>query len=91
MTDPRPPWGGRRSQALRALVLQRDHDDALGYAPCHWCGAPADSADHWPIPRSRGGPDTLDNLRAACLPCNVSRGVVLAREATGPPAPSRAW
>jgi 5-methylcytosine-specific restriction endonuclease McrA len=89
--DGRPRWAGARSTALRAAVLDRDYDAALGYAPCHWCGRPANSADHHPIPRSAGGPDTMDNLVAACLPCNISRGVQLHYERTHPPPPSRQW
>ena len=91
MADQRPAWGGRRAQRLTAAVLARDRDDALGYAPCRWCGRPATTADHWPIARVEGGPDTLDNLVAACLPCNVARGVQLYQERTRPPAPSRRW
>lgn|GEM_PF-2871842 len=87
----RPRWGGTRSRALVAAVLARDLDPALGFAPCRWCGAPATSADHYPVPRSDGGPDTLDNLVAACLPCNVARGVQLAQQRRSPPPPSRPW
>ena len=90
-TDSRRRWGGRRAQRLRVLVLARDTDPDLGYAPCRHCGQPADSVDHWPIPRSQGGPDTPDNLISSCLPCNVARGVALARDGQRPPAPSRQW
>ncbi|MGB3604228.1 MAG: HNH endonuclease [Gordonia sp. (in: high G+C Gram-positive bacteria)] len=61
-------WGGRRASRLRAATF-----DAWGTV-CHICGLPgADSADHV-IPRSLGGPDTLDNLRPAHLACNQRRG-----------------
>jgi 5-methylcytosine-specific restriction endonuclease McrA len=90
VTD-RPPWGGRRAQRLTAAVLTRDHDDRLGYAPCRWCGEAATTADHWPIARAQGGPDTLDNLVAACLPCNTARGVKLWQDRRRPPVPSRRW
>lgn len=50
-------WGGRPAARLIAAAL------ALYGDRCHLCGGSgADSADHV-IPRSRGGPDTLDNLR----------------------------
>lgn len=91
MVMTRRPWGGRRSQLLRAAVLARDVDLDLGYTPCYWCGRPATSADHYPIPRSDGGPDTLDNLVAACLPCNISRGVQMHYDRHHPPPPSRRW
>lgn len=91
MTDGRPAWGGRRAQRLTAAVLARDLDPTLGYAPCKWCGGLATTADHWPIARAQGGRDTLDNLVAACRPCNTSRGVRLWEERRAPPTPSRRW
>lgn len=85
-------WGGRRAQRITAGVLARDHSAALGFAPCYWCGRPATTADHYPIARCDGGPDTDDNLVSACLPCNASRGAAItnARRTSYPP-PSRAW
>lgn len=52
---------------LSRLVLERD-----GYV-CAYCGGVADTADHI-TPKSRGGDDGLDNLVAACRPCNSSKG-----------------
>ena len=77
-------WGGRRAARLREATL-----DAYGTV-CHLCGRDgADSADHL-IPRSLGGPDTLDNLRPAHLSCNQRRGTGAARRTVtvvcGPPA-----
>lgn len=54
-------------EKLRLEVLERD-----GYR-CFSCGREATTADHI-IARSKGGPDALWNLRAACLPCNSSKG-----------------
>lgn len=80
----RPRWSGRRAARLRAATLA-----AYGTV-CHICHQPgADSADHI-VPRSLGGPDTLDNLRPAHLSCNQRRGTApLAGRVTvvtGPPA-----
>ncbi len=57
----------RAWRKTRARVLHRDNHR------CHWCGDHATHADHL-IPRSHGGPDTPDNLVAACAACNLSRG-----------------
>ena len=85
-------WGGRRAGRIRSAVLARDYDPTLGYTPCHWCGAAATTADHHPVARMDGGPDTLDNLVSACLPCNASRGAILGNAArTAPLPPSRPW
>jgi 5-methylcytosine-specific restriction endonuclease McrA len=91
MTAPRPAWGGRRAQRLTAAVLARDEDPDLGYTPCRWCGHRATTADHWPIARADGGPDTLDNLVPACRPCNTARGVAFWEQRRRPPLPSRSW
>lgn len=54
---------------LRDAVYKRD-----GYR-CLECGAVERlSLDHIK-PFSKGGPDTYENLRTLCLPCNWSRGV----------------
>jgi 5-methylcytosine-specific restriction endonuclease McrA len=53
----------------RRNVLQRD-----GHR-CQYCGYQGDklSIDHV-LPRSRGGPDSWENVITACLPCNVRKG-----------------
>ncbi|QDF17443.1 HNH endonuclease [Gordonia phage Coeur] len=64
----RPKWGGRRAAQLVAQTL------ATYGVVCHLCGRPgATTADHV-IPRSRHGPDALDNLRPAHRLCNQRRG-----------------
>ena len=44
---------------------------------CWWCGHCSSkeelTLDHLK-PKSRGGSNSLENLRLACLPCNNSRG-----------------
>ncbi|MFS0289126.1 HNH endonuclease [Corynebacterium striatum] len=87
-------WAGRYSQRMTALVLAEYGD------VCHLCGRPgATTADHI-VPRSRGGNDSLDNLRPAHVSCNSARQAVpLAewfarhpRPRDGPrAAPSRRW
>lgn len=66
--DQRPAWAGKYAQDLTRLTLQTFGDR------CHLCGLKgATTADH-KQPRSKGGPDTLENLRPAHLSCNSSRG-----------------
>lgn len=53
---------------LRKRVMERD-----GYA-CTECGDTNDlTLDHI-YPWSKGGPDTYENLRVLCRPCNSSKG-----------------
>lgn len=61
-------WGGRYAQGLVAHTL------ATYGTRCHLCQRPgATTADHI-VPRSRGGEDSLDNLRPAHALCNSRRG-----------------
>lgn len=55
---------------------------ALLALPCYYCGDPSAHIDHY-IPLARGGTHTLDNLRAACAPCNFSKGAKLPSEWKG--------
>ncbi|MCD5345060.1 HNH endonuclease [Agromyces sp. S2-1-8] len=57
---------GAAWDALRLEVLERDE-----YV-CQYCGGEATEADHI-IPKDAGGRDELDNLLAACKPCNSSK------------------
>lgn len=78
-------WNGRPARRLSAQAIRRDG------GRCAYCHGPgADTADHI-IPRSKGGPDTLDNLQAAHRVCNSRRGT---RPLSGAPRgnrPSREW
>jgi HNH endonuclease len=56
--------GGPRATSGR--VLSRDS------RVCGYCGGSADTVDHI-LPRSRKGPDTWDNMIAACGPCNLRK------------------
>lgn len=71
-------WGGRKVANMRAEVV------ATYGNRCHLCRGLIDlrlrhphpgslTPDHL-VPRSLGGPDTLDNLRPAHRRCNLSRG-----------------
>lgn len=53
--------------AIRLQVLQRD------LHICQHCGGEATEVDHV-IPKAAGGKDDLDNLVAACKPCNSRKG-----------------
>lgn len=54
--------------AVRRAVMERDG------ATCQECGSKnSPSLDHI-VPFSHGGPDTVENLRVLCRPCNSRRG-----------------
>lgn len=55
---------GRSWSALRQKVLERD-----GYICTYGCGREATQVDHV-VPKANGGTDDMDNLVAACQPCN---------------------
>jgi 5-methylcytosine-specific restriction endonuclease McrA len=57
----------RAVPVTRRGVLRRD-----GFR-CAYCGGPASTVDHV-LPRSRGGPDSWENLVACCVRCNNSKG-----------------
>lgn len=58
----------------RAAVLARDN------YTCIYCGSVDDIACDHVHPRSRGGLDIMENLVAACKPCNSSKGDKLLSE-----------
>lgn len=83
------PWQHDRGRMLCAEHLgdstykdPRDSPEArvlrdeilASHPPCHWCGAPATTIDHWPKSIQAGGATTRDNVVPACAPCNKSRG-----------------
>lgn len=63
-------------KSLRFAVLERDQ------FRCRYCGAQPDRAllvvDHI-YPKSKGGPDELDNLATACFDCNSGKGARVLR------------
>ena len=66
----------RRTRRIVAALIERDGD------LCAYCRQPFDeerpaTVDHV-VPRSRGGSNELDNLVAACRPCNQAKGAMSA-------------
>lgn len=59
------PYTRRVALSRRAVFARDDHR-------CQYCGGRADSIDHV-HPRSRGGPNTWENVAAACRPCNMGK------------------
>jgi 5-methylcytosine-specific restriction endonuclease McrA len=55
------------SRQRRRNVLERANHR------CFYCTASASIADHY-IPLAEGGPDTEENMVAACVPCNSKKG-----------------
>lgn len=80
-----PAGGSREWRRLVAATLERDGYQCqmiVTVPDAHRrkgekCAMPATTADHI-IPRALGGADTLDNLQAACVPCNLLAGAKLA-------------
>jgi 5-methylcytosine-specific restriction endonuclease McrA len=66
----------REIPLTRRNVLNRDNHS------CQYCGFKGDglTLDHV-MPRSRGGPDTWENLITACMRCNVKKGNRTPKEA----------
>lgn len=89
----RRPWRGAYAARITAALLALHHDPTIGYAPCYWChDARATTADHYPVGRDEGGPDTMENLVPACRPCNSRRGAIYVNRKRATPAPpSREW
>jgi 5-methylcytosine-specific restriction endonuclease McrA len=85
----RVPYVRRAAMSRRAIFARDGHR-------CQYCGERADSIDHV-LPRSRGGPNTWENVAAACRPCNMTKrdrtpdeaGMRLARPCRAPHA--TAW
>ena len=65
-------WRLRAGETAIKAIGVRDERKKLG-GECVYCGRAADTVDHL-IPRLAGGPDSADNLVAACKECNASKG-----------------
>jgi hypothetical protein len=74
--EPLPPADARGPSRWHATKLRFRAFERDGWT-CSYCGTAINAhtghADHV-VPRSRGGPDALQNLATACRPCNLSKG-----------------
>lgn len=68
-------------EKLLPSILRRDNYECQIRGP--QCRGVADSVDHI-HPKALGGRGTADNLRAACKPCNMSKGARWAAPQRGP-------
>ncbi|NBW18808.1 MAG: HNH endonuclease, partial [Caulobacteraceae bacterium] len=65
--------GSRRGAGQYDRTYRRLRAELLKGDPCcHWCGAPAQVADHL-LPLSQGGTNEATNLVPACYRCNNAR------------------
>lgn len=62
-------WTGK----ARDIKPSKTHVLARDLFTCIYCGSYADTIDHI-IPKSRRGPETWENLGAACFSCNNVKG-----------------
>jgi 5-methylcytosine-specific restriction endonuclease McrA len=60
------------SRKRRQTVLDKAKD-RNGIPCCFYCSAEADRADHF-VPVAAGGADSIENMVAACTPCNGHKG-----------------
>ena len=58
----------RRIMLTRRNILRRDGNR------CQYCGSNDRLTLDHVVPKSQGGPDSWDNLVAACVPCNNKKG-----------------
>ena len=71
------PAGGTRAwRRLVVAVLDRDGYVCQMDRDGHRCSAPATTANQI-VAREMGGLDVMDNLEAACVPCNLRAGAKL--------------
>jgi 5-methylcytosine-specific restriction endonuclease McrA len=64
----RVPRKSPAARISRRAVFARDRHR------CQYCGSPRHLTVDHVVPRSRGGPDTWDNLVTSCAPCNRKKG-----------------
>jgi 5-methylcytosine-specific restriction endonuclease McrA len=64
----RVPRRSPTARISRRAVFARDSHR------CQYCGSPRHLTVDHVVPRSRGGPDTWDNLVTSCAPCNRKKG-----------------
>jgi 5-methylcytosine-specific restriction endonuclease McrA len=64
----RLPRRSPTARISRRAVFARDRHR------CQYCGSPRHLTVDHVVPRSKGGPDTWDNLVTSCAPCNRKKG-----------------
>ncbi len=64
-----------RGEISPSAILRENKLLVSNSTGCAYCGALNDLQWEHIIPRSAGGPDTIDNLVLACPECNLSKGV----------------
>ncbi|MFA4966370.1 MAG: HNH endonuclease [Thermoleophilia bacterium] len=62
------PRHSATARISRRAVFARDHHR------CQYCGSERHLTVDHVVPRSKGGPDTWDNLVTSCAPCNRKKG-----------------
>jgi hypothetical protein len=63
-----------REQKLHPSAILRENQALVCENCCAYCGAKENLQWEHIIPKSRGGPDTIDNMVQACRSCNLEKG-----------------
>jgi len=69
---------------FKNIVLSRKNILKRDASSCQYCGSGSDLTIDHVIPKSRGGPDTWENLVTACNSCNHKKGNRTPKEAEMP-------
>lgn len=70
----RARWYGGNIGRLGRVPLNRRNVMLRDGLKCQYCGKTSDLTLDHVIPQSKGGPNTWENLVAACSPCNTRKG-----------------
>ncbi len=63
-----------RDEIKPSAILRENKLMVTAANSCAYCGVGGELQWEHIIPRSRGGPDTIDNMVRACPPCNLRKG-----------------
>ena len=63
----------RRSERLHREVTLKELKRRYGTSACFRCGTKGDLTIDHVVPRSRGGPDDIDNYQILCWDCNQTK------------------
>jgi hypothetical protein len=61
-------------QVVPSSILRENKQLFVVADTCAYCGSSGPLQWEHVVPRSRGGPDTIDNMVRACAPCNLAKG-----------------